>query len=168
MKLLKLISVFLFSVFCVTIVAKAETIENNHYTIDTTTRENLMSMFENSNYKNFIISSKRINENNYNYYRYYYLCLTNDELDLTDSMNINSSCDILYTLYNNSISITNNSNLSVINSIYFSSNNNNIYNNKNIFIIIFSIIVLVVSLILYDSFKYLFRSRGGGFKYDDI
>lgn len=161
-----LISIMCFCL-CVTEVAKAETISNSGYIINEETQEGILGLYYNSQYSNYILTSYREN-NNYNYYTYYYLCLFDEKIENYDSSNINTKCDVLYTLYNNTISLKNNTTLSVKNSVYYSSNKEKNKYDKFVFTLFMFGIFIVVSIMLICSLDKLFCFRGGGLKYEDI
>lgn len=105
---------FAFLLLCVlgtfaTDVASAKTINMTNYVGDSV-RGYLTDMYSRSEYKYGILTTEYI-QNNYSYSTYYYLCLTNDKLDLSTLNYVNANCDKLYRYY----SISGSYNLEVVN-----------------------------------------------------
>jgi len=135
--------------------AKAMTITDNLRTINEANLNYLVNIYDRNDYKNYIISSDYISSG-YNGYTNYYLCLTNDELDVSSPGNITSSCSELYR-YNsstNSYSLEKLSDpeLKVINSIYYT-NSLSFQESKKFFTAILLSIIIAIAMI---SFLYVF------------
>lgn len=168
----KKVMLFLFLVpclsFCVTTVAKAETITNSQYVINSDVFNMLDNLYSVNNYSNYIMTSTRVYDN-YRYTSYYYLCLTNNDLTISDSLNIFSSCDILYT-YNSNDNVLNKSNnsLSVVNSIYYTNYKEKTQFDKFLICLLFSLVFIFVLFLILYVFDKIFSARGGGFRYEDI
>lgn len=128
--------------------ANAQAISNNLRTISDTYLDYFKSVGSSSNYKNFIITSS-YNDSSYSRYTTYYLCLTNDDIDTSDSLHLNVSCDVFmtYYTYNNTYTydIKNNENLILSNVIYYSYSN---VNYSHIFLFCILLISCCIFLIL--------------------
>ncbi len=129
--------------FCATRCAKALTISDNLLPISDSQLNYLKNVYERSNYKNYVITSNRIN-NNYNTITYYYLCLTNDDLDLSSATSLTSNCNEFYrynsTNNNYEMIKLNDTELILNNSVYYSS-----YFKNNIDTNILIIITIILS-----------------------
>lgn len=119
----RLLLIVVLSTFA-TDVASAKTINGSMTFLDSNTLTYFENIYERENYKNYVLASEYVNVGSYNYTNYYYLCLTNDNVDSTDTMNINVSCDKLFLSYrlNNTqnLSLLSDDNLNVIDSVYYS------------------------------------------------
>ena len=170
---MKVLLVLLVSVACFGAVpqAKAETlnIEDSYYAYIDKAYDIMINFYYNSDYENYIITSERIYYRDNSYYSKYYICLTSDNLDKVDSLNITSNCDEIYTYNtsNNSIQKTSGS-LTIDNSIYYSSHYLTVSNKKSILFLVFLIITCIVGLIICAAIDKIFKSRNGGFKYEEI
>lgn len=164
---------FLLSVFSMcfgaTIVAKAETIQNSTYTINDDTLRVLDNLYSNSEYSNYIYATTRVYESNYRYVYYYYACLTNDDLDVGDPLNISSNCDILYTYNSTDGSITKSKNkITIVNSNYYSNFKEKMLMRQILYMLCGVAILVFVYYLLSYAFTNWFSSRGGGFKYENV
>ncbi len=157
-----LLILFVFS-FSGTVVAKADTITNQQYLINTSTKESILSLYDNSISNFYVLTSKR-EQNGYNTYTYYYLCLSSEIPDSFDSMNIKLKCDKYYTIFNNTVSTAVNVNLTINNSFYDSNISTVAFWKR---FTTFSCIILLCLFIYYCMFNILLNwlhSKGGGIK----
>lgn len=144
----------LIAVLCVvaTQVADAKTVSSSYNYLDESTLNYVENIYARSNYKYSVVANEYISSG-YNYISYYYICLTNDSLDTTNTTSITSNCEELYRFYrtNNAYSfetISDNS-LIVNNSIYYYFDNKNYFSDS----IIYIICIFVVALFFYQIFK---------------
>lgn len=93
--------VFLVIGFCATRCTKAMTITDNLRTINETQLEMLKNIGERSKYKYYVIASQYISSG-YNNYTDYFICLTNEQLDVTTPNFLNVTCEKIYKYTNNS------------------------------------------------------------------
>lgn len=124
----RLLLIVVLSTFA-TMVASAKTITSTSNIIDTSTLEYFENIYKRSNYKNYVMASEYVQTGtSYNYITYYYLCLSNEKINVTDPVNVNASCDLLYRSYRNSntyiLEKVIDNTLRVNNNIYYT---NNIY-----------------------------------------
>lgn len=161
-------------IFCILIsllaqsCASALTITDNLRTISDTNYNYLINVGDTSNYKDYIITSEYINNGNYNYYTTYYLCLTNNELTITDEINMSVNCDklIKYYSYSNDYTydISFNEELVLDNSIYYLKDKKY----TNIYIFLWSISIILSINLIFHVLSRILRNRYGGLKYGKI
>lgn len=135
--------VFLVIGFCATRCTKAMTINDNLRTISETQLTLLKDYAESSKYKYYVIASE-YNTSGYNNYYNYYLCLTNEQLDISSPNNLNTTCTEIYR-YNNS---SNTYSMTKINDSNFTLNNSTYYTNYNDKLIHLNNIVYVILIIV--------------------
>lgn len=87
--------------FCATRCTKAMIITDNLRTIPESQLTMLKNIAERNNYKYYVITSDYISSG-YNNYTNYYLCLTNEELDITTPNFLETTCEKIYRYTNNS------------------------------------------------------------------
>lgn len=142
--------VFLIIGFCATRCTKAMTITDNLRTINETQLEMLKDIGKRSKYKYYVISSDYISSG-YNNYTNYYICLTNEQLDISTPNFLNTTCEEIYRYTNNS----NNYSMAQVvdkqfklsNVVYYTN-----YNNSDKYILYINTIIV---LILGSLFVYL-------------
>ena len=93
--------VFMVIGFCATRCTKAMTITDNLRTIPETQLTMLKNIAERNNYKYYVITSDYISSG-YNNYTNYYICLTNEQLDITTPNFLETTCEKIYRYTNNS------------------------------------------------------------------
>lgn len=167
-RIIKYVAISLICAFITQLCVNAQSISNNLRTIN----ESYLTYFENvansSDFKHFIITSDVVSSGSYYTNNIYYLCLTNSDIDVSDSLNLNATCDKLYSYssYNNNYNynISSNTQLLLNNTIYYSSSNKS--NDSNIYLICLVIICCLIFTFL--IFNRIFRNRYGGLKYERI
>lgn len=125
-KIIGYLIVFLVIGFCATRCTKAMTISDNLRTINETQLTLFEDYAKSSKYKYYVIASE-YNTSGYNNYYNYYLCLTNEQLDVSSPNNLNTTCNEIYR-YNNT---SNNYSMTKINDNNFTLNNSTYYTNYN-------------------------------------
>lgn len=134
--------------FVATSCAKAMTINDNLRTIPQSQLDYLKEIGERSSYKNYVIYSDYVYAGSYNnYYSNYYICLTNNELDVPYANIIETNCNKIYryTTYNG------NSFVEIVDS-YLKLNNTFYYTNVNKdkdFKMYFIVIIFLLNVILF-------------------
>ena len=78
-----------------TSVASAKTINNSNQVLDYSRYDYFVNLYMRSEYKNYLLASEYI-QNNYSYYTDYYICLTNEDITLNNSISANATCEELY------------------------------------------------------------------------
>lgn len=129
--ILKKLSFCVFSliVFCLvaTEVAEAKTISNSVNFANTTQLSYFENLFKRSGYKYYILAL----DNSDNYYNDYYICLTNDFLDISNEVSLSSSCSEMYRYYRSNSTYNlvkyNDNTLILNNSVFYTSS----YNENN-------------------------------------
>lgn len=119
----RLLLIVVLSTFA-TSVASAKTINGNTQVLDDSRYDYFYNLYKRSDYKNYLLSIEYVNNGSYNYYTYYYICLTNDDINITNSINASSNCEEMYrwnyrSSTDNSLEKINDSTLSVTNSVYY-------------------------------------------------
>lgn len=103
-------------------VASAKTINNSNQFADTARLEYFNNMYERSDYKNYLMSIEYVGSG-YNYYTYYYMCMSNEAIEFTDNANASLNCDELIRYYRNGsdyqVDKMSDNNLTVNNSVYY-------------------------------------------------
>lgn len=140
--------------------AKAMTINDNLRTISDSQRQMFENIYMRSKYDNYILASS-YNSSGYSNYTDYYLCLTNDKLDVTNVKNIVSNCDELYKYnsYSNSYvfdKLTDNR-LNVVNSVYYTNSIMDKSVGYNTIVILIAIALFVVALFILITLFKVFR-----------
>lgn len=119
----RLLLIVVLSTFA-TDVASAKTIYQSNSFIDSNVLDYFDNLYKRENYKNYLLATEYVQISQYNYTTYYYMCLTNDPIDTSNSLNVSSSCDKMYVYYrqNNvyNLETYNDNNLVVQNSVYYS------------------------------------------------
>lgn len=140
--------------------AKAMTINDNLRTIGDTQFRILENIYERSNYDNYLIASDYVN-NGYNNYMNYYVCLTNDKIDTSNVKNVNSNCEELYRYYSYSSNYTlekvNDSQLKIVNSMYYTNTLLSKPYYYNVFILLIIIVLFLIIFWLFYVFGKVFR-----------
>lgn len=143
--------------------SKALTITDSTNTISESNYNMFINMYERSSFNYYIIfrdSNTSYNTNNY-------LCLTNSKLDISNSVNIKTTCDELYTYsYSNgnySLKLKENESITLNNTIYYT---NGLVRDSYINIYI-AIIVSCIFMFLVLSSIFL-KQRNGGLHYENI
>lgn len=143
-----------------TSVASAKTVTSTSSVIDSATLDYFENIYKRSNYKNYVIASEYITSGvGYNYITYYYFCLSNQQIEVSDPINVNASCDVLYRSYRNNntyvLERQYDNNLIVSNNIYYT---NNIYDtnyalNKLLVLISICLFSFYLSYVLIKIFR---------------
>lgn len=144
----------------------AQSITNNLRTINDSYITYFTNVAESSDYKNYVITSDYTNNGSYNNYTTYYLCLTNDDLNIKDSINMSSNCDLLYS-YNN---YSNNYNYNISKDDHIYLTNTIYYTNKKDYCYFYLVALLLSVFMIFTFliFNRIFRNRYGGLKYERI
>lgn len=140
--------------------AKAMTINDNLRTISDAQRAMFENIYLRSDFDNYILTSS-YNSSSYNNYTDYYLCLTNNKLDVTNVKNIESDCEELYKYNNYSNNYTleklNDKNLKINNSVYYTNSlmDKSIGYNTVVLLIAIALflIALFILIILFKVFR---------------
>lgn len=146
------IKAFLIAGFCLvaTDVAEAKTLNTSSSFIDQSTFNYFSDVYEREDYKYGIFSSEYIQNTGYNYTTYYYLCLTNSDIDISNTSSVNASCDklIRYHRSNNvyETELLNDNKLIINDSIYY-------YFNDKQYII--EVCLFILALFMTVSFLYI-------------
>lgn len=154
----RLLLIVVLSTFA-TSVASAKTISNSVNFADSTRLDYFENLYLNSEYKNYLLSIESISSG-YSSYSYYYICLTNSDIEISSSLSASSSCDKMYTYYRDSnsnyvLSEYNDNNLVVNNSVYYVSNNDKLFFNEKLLI---GLNIGVLTFLLTYVFLKIFRS----------
>ncbi len=111
-----------FSTFA-TKVASAKTINQSTDVINDNILKYFENVYEREDYKNYLLASEYVNNGGYNYTTYYYMCLTNEKIDTSNTLNVTSSCEKTYRYYrSNNVYVLekiNDNSITVNNSIYY-------------------------------------------------
>lgn len=152
----RLLLIVVLSTFATT-VASAKTINQSSNFIDESIINYANNIYEREDYKNYLLAQEYINNGSYNYYTYYYLCLTNDKIDTTNSLNVSSSCDVLYRYYRNNntynIEKLNDKELSVNESIYYIKSSKNYVIEKLLITISIGILTFYLTYVLFKLYR---------------
>ncbi len=132
----RLLLIVVLSTFA-TAVASAKTIYNSSSsTISTDILEFFDNIYDREDYKRYILANEYIGSG-YNYTNNYYMCLTNEDIDTSNSLSVNSSCEKMYLYYRDSGSYVfeelSDNELIIDNSIYYVYENN--YNVEKLLIL---------------------------------
>lgn len=151
----------LIAVFCLvaTDVAEAKTITSSNSFIDSNSLNYFQNIYEREEYKYSILASEYVQyTGSYNSTTYYYLCLTDSAVDVSNTSNVSATCNKLYQYYrlNNVYEVEqlNDNNLTIQNTLYYFQDNKYYYNYTYIYIIC----IIVTTLFVYILLKDLFRS----------
>lgn len=136
-----------FSIFT-TKVVDAKTINSSSLFADSTRLDYVDNLFKRSKYHYYLLSVENT-YNGYSNYSYYYLCLTNESINITDTINASANCDEMYVYYRNGsnnyvLEKYNDNKLVVNNSVYYTSNTID-----NLRIIEVMIVSIFISLLIY-------------------
>lgn len=138
-------------------VASAKTIYQSNSFIDSNILDYFDNVYKRENYKNYLLATEYVQISQYSYTTYYYMCLTNDSIDTSNTLSVSSSCDKMYVYYrqNNVYTLEsyNDSSLTVQNSVYYSVTNKNATDKLLICLNIglFSLFLLIVIFKLFRS-----------------
>lgn len=147
----RLLLIVVLSTFA-TSVASAKTINQSNSFIDSNTLDYFDNVYKRENYKNYLLATEYVQLSQYNYTTYYYMCLTNDHIDTSNTLNVSSSCDKMYVYYrqNNVYNLEsyNDTSLTVQNSVYYFATNKQVTDKLLILLNIglFSLFLLIVIL----------------------
>lgn len=104
--------------------ASAKTIYQSNSFIDSNALDYFDNLYKREDYKNYLLATEYVQISQYNYTTYYYMCLTNDKIDTSNSLNVSSNCEKMYVYYrqNNIYNLEsyNDNELNVQNSVYYS------------------------------------------------
>lgn len=103
-------------------VVEAKTITNTNDFVS----DEMLTYFENvyvrSKYKNYLLSSEYYGDR-YDYTTYYYICLTNEDITMSDGINASANCEEMYRVYRSNYDYVfekiNDNSLSINNSVYY-------------------------------------------------
>lgn len=145
-KFIGYVIVFLVIGLCASRCAKAMTITDNLRTINETQLTMLKDIGQRSKYKYYVIASEYTNSG-YNNYTNYFICLTNEKIDVSTPNFLNTSCEKIYRYTNssNNYSMTEivDKQFNLSNVIYYTN-----YNSSDTY----KDIVLTISIILFATF----------------
>lgn len=82
-------------------VAEAKTITSSVSFGDSTRLDYFDNIFERSKYNHYLLAIENVSSG-YSSYSYYYLCLTNDVINVVDQVNASANCEEMYVYYRNS------------------------------------------------------------------
>ena len=152
----RLLLIVVLSTFATT-VASAKIINQSSNFIDESIINYANNIYEREDYKNYLLAQEYINNGSYNYYTYYYLCLTNDKIDTTNTLNVSSSCDVLYRYYRNNntynIEKLNDKELNVNESIYYTKSSKNYVIEKLLITISIGILTFYLTYVLFKLYR---------------
>lgn len=152
----RLLLIVVLSTFATT-VASAKTISQSSNFIDDSVITYANNIYEREDYKYYLLAQEYINNGSYNYITYYYLCLTNEKIDATNTLNVSSSCDTLYRYYRSNsiynIEKLNDNELNVNNSIYYTKSCKNYVIEKLLVTISIGILTFYLSYVLFKLFR---------------
>lgn len=139
-------------------VAEAKTVTTSNSFIDQNAYTYFNDVYSRENYKYGVMTYEYYqNVSSYNYTPYYYLCLTNEEIDVSNSTNVTSSCEKLlrYSRENNTYTAEtlNDNELKVSNTLYYYFDNKEYYVHSYLFIIA----ILSVISCLFTIFILIFK-----------
>lgn len=135
--------------FVATEVAEAKTITSTNTFFDQSSFNYFSDVYDREDYKYSIMTSESIQNSSFNYLTYYYVCLSNDEPNVTNTTNVKASCDKLIRYYRNNnsfnVDLLSDDELSIQNGVYY------YFSNKYYFLecILFIIAVLICLCFLY-------------------
>lgn len=128
--------------------ASAKTLSSSNTMLDESTIDYFNDIYDRENYSYMVYASEYVNTSGYNYTTYYYLCLTNEKVNTSDTLNVNVVCDELYQYSKNNNSYVVNklddTDFIVNNSIYY-------YRESNYFK---ECILVIISIICSAFFLY--------------
>ena len=78
--------------------ASAKTINNSTLFSDETRLEYFDNLFKRSNYDYYLLSVVNDTYATYSYSNYYF-CLSNEEIEIEDSLNAKANCEVMYRYY---------------------------------------------------------------------
>ena len=142
--------------FVATKVAEAKTITSSVSFSDETRLTYVEDVYKRSNYNHYLLGIENTSSG-YSSVNNYYLCLTDNDIEITDELNAISSCEKMYTYYRNSdgdyvLEEYNDNILIMKNSVFYTSN---IYNTEKITtyfeIGIFLMLVVIMLKEIFDS-----------------
>ena len=152
----RLLLIVVLSTFATT-VASAKTISQSSNFIDDSVITYADNIYEREDYKYYLLSQEYINNGSYNYTTYHYLCLTNEKIDTTNTLNVSSSCDTFYRYYRSNsiynIEKLNDNELNVNNSIYYTKSSKNYFIEKLLVTISIGILTFYLSYVLFKLFR---------------
>lgn len=152
----RLLLIVVLSTFATT-VASAKTITSSSNFIDDTVINYANNIYDREDYKSYLLAQEYINNGTYNYTTYYYLCLTNEKIDTSNTLNVNATCDVVYRYYrNNNIYVSeklSDKELNVINSIYYTKTGKNYVIEKLLITISIGILTFYLTYVLLKLFR---------------
>lgn len=138
-------------------VASAKTITQSTNYIDANTMAYFKNLYEREDYKNYLVSTEYVTSGSYNNITYYYVCLTNDKIDTSNTLNVSSNCNKMYRFYrSNSIYYlekVNDNKLVVNNSIYYAENGKNYILEKLLISVNVGLFAFYLSYVLLKIFR---------------
>lgn len=156
----RLLLIVVLSAFA-TSVASAKTISDNMTTASDSMFTYFNNLYERSGYKNYLMSIEYIPASS-GYYSYtnYYVCLTNEDVVINDSVNASANCEELYKYNYRSYSdytyekLTDNS-LTVTNGVYYTNdiNDNNYVINKLLILLNIGVLTFFLSFVILKIFR---------------
>lgn len=123
-----LFKAFIIAVFCVvaTPVADAKTVTDSQEFISEDRLLYFENLYKRSDYNHYLLVAED-NVDNYYSYTDYYICLSNEDIEITDNLNASLNCEEMYRYYrisNNNYDLVkvNDNNLIVEDSLFYTSN----------------------------------------------
>lgn len=154
------ITALLVAVFCVltTDVVDAKTLTTSNSFISQEAYNYFDDVYSREDYKYSILASEHYQNSAYNYVSYYYLCLTNNEVDVSDSTNVTATCEKLlrYQRVDNSYSATilSDNELKVEDTLYYYLDKKDYYVESHLFIIAILSCLSFLTLVLLVIFRW--------------
>lgn len=140
-----------------TSVASAKTITQSNSLISEDMLNYFNNIYEREDYKNYLLVNEYVSNGSYNSINYYYMCLTNDIIDTSDTLNVVSSCDKIYRVYrsNSSYVLENyhDNSLSISNSIYYAENGKKYYIEKLLIGLNIGVLTFYLSYVILKIFR---------------
>lgn len=132
--------------------ADAKTVTDSYNYLDTNSLNYYQNVYMREDYKYSILTSEYVNLGSYNTVTYYYLCLTNTEVDVSNTSNVNATCDKLYQYYRQNnvyhVEKLEDSNLSINDSLYYYQDSKHYVNYTFLFIIAIFVVALFLFLVI--------------------
>lgn len=152
----RLLLIVVLSTFATT-VASAKTITSSSNFIDDTVINYANNIYDREDYKSYLLAQEYINNGTYNYTTYYYLCLTNEKIDTSSTLNVNATCDVVYRYYRiNNVYVSeklSDKELNVSNSIYYTKTGKNYVIEKLLITISIGILTFYLTYVLLKLFR---------------
>jgi len=152
----RLLLIVVLSAFSTKVVS-AKTINQSSNFIDDSVITYANNIYDREDYKSYLLAQEYINNGTYNYTTYYYLCLTNETIDTSDTLNVKASCDVVYRYYRNNNVYVNekltDKELNISNSIYYTKTGKNYVIEKLLVTISIGILTFYLSYVLFKLFR---------------